>query len=96
MKDKETLAKSKLYSYMLVENNRGDVIMRPEKKKTLAELTPVNQVIRSTSIELAPSLSYPLKITTLVANMDSGPEGEGSFNLQFFVKGKAPALEKIN
>lgn len=91
------MSKSKLYSFMLVSNNRGDVIMRPEKSKTVAELSPpMNMVTRSASAVLSPSLSYPLKLTTLVANMNSGPEGEGSYNLQFIYKGELPEPKLIN
>lgn len=70
--------------------------MRPEKAKRLAELTPINQVTRSTSIELPPTLSYPLKITALVANLAPGAEGEGAYNLQFYVKGKTKDPVLIN
>lgn len=42
--------------------------MRSEKSKKLALLRPLNQVTRSTSIELPPTLSYPLKITALIAS----------------------------
>lgn len=96
MKDKESQSTSKLYGYLLASDNNGDLVMGPKKDKTIAVLNPMNQVTRSINANLSKTETYPKKINVLCANMDGGEDGEGSFNLQVFVKGKTPTLEKIN
>lgn len=57
---------------------------------------PRNAVVQAVEVDFTSEYSYPYVFTFIVANMKSGVEGEGGYNVQIYVKDFAANIDKLN
>ena len=57
---------------------------------------PINLNLISTQCEFPKNLSYPYEFTVLVANMNKGREGEGTFTLGVYAQDKSLSLSELS
>ena len=82
--------------YLNMQFNDGDLITNPGKSKRITVMGPRNMALQSTEIEFPSDLKYPYTFSALIANMKSGEEGYGNFQLEVFSKDMNMEASRLN
>ena len=96
LKEKENRTSAKQYGYFNMQALDGALIQRPNKSKQLGFMGPRNAVVQAVEVDFTSDYAYPYTFTFIVANMKSGVEGEGGYNIQIYVKDFQATVDKIN
>lgn len=74
----------------------GELIDRPDKKKTLGTCGPTPYVLQYMEVDFEQNLRYPYTFSAICANMNKGEEGEGNFSVQVYSKDETLEITKLN
>ena len=94
--EKKSSSTSVQYGYINIQKIDGQLIVGPSKKVQLGSSGPVNAAVQSIELDFPSELSYPYTFSILVANMNTGAEGEGGFMVQAFSKDPSMKFTKLN
>lgn len=95
-KDKIDRHSAKQYIYFNMQALDGKLITRPNKSKQLGYSGPKNEVVSAVEVDFTGEHNYPYTFTFIVANMNHGPEGEGGYRVQMYLKDFDAKYEKLN
>jgi len=62
----------------------------------VGKMGPSAIALNTTEVKFSPDLVYPYDFTVMVANMNHGEKGYGSFILQVYAKDKNIKLQRLN
>lgn len=96
LKDKMDKTRSKHYGYLNVQAINGGLITNPRKSTQLGSTGPRNEVCQAVEVDFDSSYSYPYKFSFIVANMETGEAGEGSYTVSIYTKDFNSQVEKLN
>lgn len=88
--------KGKQQIFFIVQKSKGKPITKIDKELTLTSSgAPTNLMIVSAECDFDKTVSYPYTFTILIANMEHGAKGEGSFDLTVYSTDTAMVLKQL-
>jgi len=91
-----TTFKGKNYISWLVMKNEGERITKLRMNLVVANVKISNLVLISGEVEFPENIDYPYTFTVLCGSKQSGPEGEGGFDLTIYAQDPKLKVVKIN